>query len=131
MNHSVVQGALSLIGAVAGGILGYFIFIWLTRNYGALGFAIPGVAASIGGASAGRCPSIFIAIACGIIGLLAGLFSAWKVVARVGDGSFSDFVLQAHQLSTLPLVLIVLGGLIAFWFPFRRMGRIRRRAGTA
>ena len=111
------HGLTSILGAIAGGIAGYFVFLWLARTYGALGFAIPGVGVAIG-TGFFRCPSKLLAGLIGLGALFAGLYSSWILLRA--RGSFGSFLRNVLDLPSYQLILIFLGAVIAFWIAVRR-----------
>ncbi len=111
---------LVLGGALLGGLIGAAVFAWLVRSFGAYGFAIPGVAVGLG-ASFHRGAPRWVAALCGGIGLAAGVLATWKTLAPFpADDSLGHFVSHLHRLPPVSLVLLLLGGGVAFWLPFRR-----------
>jgi len=73
----VVGTVLGLAGAVAGGILGYLLFMVIVRH-GFYAIVLPGALVGIGcGALSGR-KSTGLGIACAILGLAAGIFAEWR-----------------------------------------------------
>jgi hypothetical protein len=116
---------LVLVGAVAGGLLGYVIFFTLARR-GLYGLALPGGLLGLG---AGICKtrSKAVPVVCGLFALGLGLFAEWRFAPFVADGGLGYFVTHLHRLSPLTLVMIAAGMLIGFWVPFRR-GQEARKA---
>jgi hypothetical protein len=113
-NHIMV-----LAGAVAGGVLGYFIFLWLARHQGLYALAVPGGLVGLG-AGCFRNKSLPVAIACGVMAVAIGLFSEWKFAPFIKDESLAYFISHIHLLRPLTLVMVAVGGFIGFWVPFRR-----------
>jgi hypothetical protein len=115
------QIILILCGALAGAILGYFAFSWLvTQGYYAL--ALPGGLLGLG-AGIGKNRSILVAIMCGISAMALGLYAEWRFAPFVADDSIWYFFAHAYQLKLVTLIMILVGSLIGFWVPFRRMVR--------
>jgi len=111
---------LVLAGAVAGGVLGYFVFVWLAHQ-GLYALAVPGGLVGLGAAFF-RNKSLPVAIGCGMLALAVGLFSEWKFAPFIDGGSLGYFLLHIHQLRPVTLIMIGVGGFIGFWVPFRRGG---------
>jgi hypothetical protein len=120
---------LGLLGAVAGGALGYFGFFFLAR-YGLYAIVLPGalVGLGCGGLSGGK--SNLLGILCGLSGLLLGVFVDWRAGPFGVDPSLWFFVTHLHELPP-DLVLIALGGLCGFWFGRGREGGMWGRTGRA
>ena len=114
-NHMLV-----LAGAVAGGVLGYFCFVWLAHQ-GLYALAVPGGLVGLG-AACFRNKSLPVAIGCGVMALAVGLFSEWKFSPFIKDESLGYFLLHIHELRPVTLIMIGVGGLIGFWVPLRRGG---------
>jgi hypothetical protein len=104
-----------LVGAMLGGVIGYFVFRWLLQ-YGLYGLMIPGAALGFGAglAARGRLPVLGIVCVVAAIGL--GLFAEWSAFPFKKDPSFSYFVTHAHLLKAPTLLMIGLGGVFAYWF---------------
>ena len=112
------QSILVLIGAIAGGLVGYFAFLWIARQ-GLYALVLPGGLLGIGaGLSPNR--SIVICIVCGLLALAIGSLAEWRFAPFISDGSFGYFVTHFHQLKPITLIMIAMGGFIGFWAPYSR-----------
>jgi hypothetical protein len=119
------QILLLVVGAVAGGILGYFAVFWLLKH-GLYALALPGGLVGLG-ATLGRTRSVVVAALCGLAATALGLFTEWRFFEHFPkDPSLGYFLLHAYQLDALTLVMIAVGGLIGFWLPYSRAGSDRR-----
>jgi multisubunit Na+/H+ antiporter MnhB subunit len=115
MNKSI----LVLLGAIAGGVVGFFVTAFVAGQ-GMEAMAIPGGLAGFGaGVVKGR--SILPAILCGLFALALGIFTEWHLFPFIADHSFPYFIKHLHHLSALTLIMIAVGGFIGFWVPFRRI----------
>ena len=114
-NHILV-----LAGAVAGGVLGYFGFLWLAHQ-GFYALAVPGGLVGVG-AGCFRNKSLPVAIACGVMAVAIGLFSEWKFAPFIKDDSLGYFISDIHLLRPMTLIMIAVGGFIGFWVPSHRGG---------
>lgn len=113
----IVSIALGLIGAVAGGALGFFLFGWALRQ-GFYAMILPGGLLGIGCALLSWKPSVPRGIACGIAALGLGFFTEWWWYRPFGaDRSLSYFLAHIGQLdaSGITYLMIGLGALIAVW----------------
>jgi hypothetical protein len=121
------QNLLVLIGAVAGGLIGYFGFLWIARQ-GFYALVLPG---GLVGFGAGLSPnkSTAVCLVCGFLALTAGFLAEWKFAPFISDGTVGYFVTHLHQLQPITLIMIALGGFIGFWVPFRRR-QIERRTNA-
>jgi hypothetical protein len=108
---------LGLAGAAGGGVLGFFIFVWLA-NQGLIAVLLPGAALGIGGAVLMRKRSLAFGVVCAVFAMLLGFFSYWWIRLPLMEEESSFFYLLTHpnHLPSIILLMIGLGGLCAFWF---------------
>src|SRR4030095_15753687 len=124
MNESNQSKAITfgLLGAIAGGCLGYFAFFWIARQ----GFYALVLPPALMGLAAGICArqrSNFLAVICGVAGLALGLFAEWRYAPFAADNSFSYFISHIYALKPITLVILALGT----FFGYRlALGRDRR-----
>ena len=112
------RNALVLMGAVAGGLVGYFGFFWIARQ-GFYALVLPGGLLGAGaGLFANR--STAVCIGCGLMALALGLLAEWQFAPFISDGSLGYFVGHLYQLRPITLIMIAAGAVIGFWAPFRR-----------
>lgn len=116
---------LVLLGAVIGGVLGCIIFFAFARR-GLYGLALPGGLLGLG-AGIFRTRSKAVPVVCGLMALVLGFFTEWRFAPFAANTSLGYFVLHAHQLSPLTLIMVAAGTLIGFYVPFRR-GQAARKA---
>jgi hypothetical protein len=109
---------LVLVGAAAGGLLGYVVFFALARR-GLYGLALPGGLLGLG-AGIFKTRSKTLPVVCGLLALALGLFTEWRFAPFAADASLGYFVSHLHRLSALTLIMLAVGTLIGFWVPFRR-----------
>jgi hypothetical protein len=105
--------ALGLIGAAAGGFLGYFAFFWIARQ-GLYALLVP---PALMGLVAGLCAwdrSSILAIICGIAGLALGLFTEWRFAPFIADSSLGYFITHVHQLRPLTLIMLAVGPVLSY-----------------
>jgi len=110
------QDLLTLGGAIAGAVVGYFVFIWLT-GYGYYAFVLPGGLAGLGGGIL-KTKSLMMAVLCGVAGLVAGVYTRWRVA--FGGPSLGEFLSHVGNLGAPTLLMIAAGTFIAFWLPWDR-----------
>jgi hypothetical protein len=120
---------LGVLGAVAGGVLGYLAFMWAARQ-GFYALVLPGAALGLGCGLAARSGPGLLSIACGIAGLGLGFFSEWKLAPFIADDSLGYFVTHLHELRPMTLILIALGGFFA-WRLAMGFGTAPRRRPAA
>jgi hypothetical protein len=106
---------LSLIGAAVGGFLGVLAFRW-SLNQGFYGIVLPGAMVGIGCGLLSRDSSLVRGLLCGVAGVTLGLYVEWIDLPFNEDDSLGYFVAHIHDLKPITLVMIGLGGLVAFWF---------------
>ena len=104
---------LGLIGALAGGCLGYFAFFWIARQ----GFYALVVPPGCLGLLAGICArgrSTALAVVCGAAGLALGLYTEWRFAPFVADRSLAYFISHVQLLKPITLVMLALGAFISY-----------------
>jgi hypothetical protein len=106
---------LGLLGAAAGGFLGYCAFFWMARQ-GFYALVLPGAALGLGCGLLARGKSYGLAIVCGVLALLLGLVTEWRFAPFAADGSLPFFLAHLGDLRPFTLMAIVAGGIAAFWF---------------
>jgi hypothetical protein len=114
-NSKNINWPLGLVGAVGGGMTGYFVFFLLARQ-GLYGLVIPGATLGLGGGLLLRGKSNVFGVVCGLLGVLLGLFTEWRFAPFIADSSFAYFITHIHDLSIITLIMIAIGGLCGFWF---------------
>jgi hypothetical protein len=108
-------------GAVLGAVLGYWVFVWLLWH-GFYALILPGTLLGLGFGLFSRRQSTWWGIGCGVLGVAMGVFSEWRTAPFVEDGGLLFFLSHLYQLRPPAIVLILLGGLFAFWFGVGRDG---------
>lgn len=107
---------LALIAAVAGGAVGYFAFFWLVRQ-GLYGLILPGAFIGLA-ASHYKSRSFAVCVACGLLALVLTLVTEWQFAPFVKDDSFGFFLTHLRDKRPYTQIMIVLGAVMGFWFPF-------------
>lgn len=104
---------LGLLGAVAGGCLGFVAFVWIAQQ-GFYALLLPPVLLGLGAGLCVRRRSNFLAAVCGVAGLALGLFSEWRIAPFVDDGSFVYFITHVYLLRPITMIMLVLGTFISY-----------------
>ena len=108
---------LALVAAVAAGIAGVFVFLWI-GSQGFYALILPG--AMIGLAASSLKPKLqSTCIVCGLMALAAGLLSEWKLRPFIKDDSLAYFLAHLRDLKPITVILISVGTVMGFYFPFR------------
>ena len=113
--------ALGALGGIAGACLGYILFHVIARQ-GFYALVLPGALTGIVCGSLSRHRSIILGIVCALVGTTAGIITEWRFAPFTQDNSFGYFILHLHQLRSFTQLLIVIGGMLAFWFGLGRNG---------
>jgi hypothetical protein len=110
----VVSNILGLIAAVAGGVIGYFAFFWIAR-YGFYAMIVPGGLLGLGCGLLAAHRSQARGVVCGIAALALGFYTEWVFRPWVADESLGYFIGHIHQLTPITLLMVGVGGLVAYW----------------
>jgi hypothetical protein len=114
-NYKNANWPLGLIGAVGGGMAGYYVFS-LLANQGLYGLVIPGATLGLCGGLLLRGKSNAFGVVCSLLGVLLGIFAEWRFAPFIADPSFAYFITHLYDLNAIILIMIAIGGLCAFWF---------------
>ncbi len=116
---------LALCGALVGGLIGYHAFFWVASQ-GFYAMVLPGGLVGLGaGLVLNR--SIWVAIACGLLAAVLGVYTEFRFAPFIADSSFKYFITHLFDLSAVTLLMIAAGWGIGFWIPFRRWERTKSR----
>ncbi len=115
----IVAHARGVLGLLAGGAAGFFLFQWLV-DQGFYGLAILGAVMGWACSSASRIYSPLLAVACGISAAILSVFAEWKAFPFVADDTFGYFISHLSQLKGLTLIFIALSTVFAAWFGLGR-----------
>jgi hypothetical protein len=110
----LVGNLLSLVGAIAGGVLGYYTFGWI-YHHGFYGMMIPGALVGLGCGLLAPNSSRPRGILCAVAGLVVSLFAEWKFRPFIADGSLSYFLKNIPSLEPLALGMMAAGAFFAYW----------------
>jgi hypothetical protein len=114
MPRHLISNLLGLVGAIVGGVLGFYTFGWLL-SYGFYGLMIPGAFLGLGCSLLARHPSTIRGVLCGVAGLGLAIFSEWKFRPFAADESLSYLLTHLTSLTPVTLLMIGVGAAIAFW----------------
>jgi MFS family permease len=114
MPRLLISYLLGLVGAIIGGVIGFYTFAWL-EDKGFYGLAIPGAFLGLGCGLLSQHNSITRGVLCGAGALGLSLFTEWKFHPFLVDNSFSYMVSHISEMRSVTLLMIVLGTVIAFW----------------
>ncbi len=114
MPRHLVSNLLGLVGAIVGGVLGFYTFGWLVY-YGYYGLMIPGAFLGLGCSLAASHPSMIRGLLCGIAAVGLAIFTEWKYWPFAADESFSFLVTHLTSKGPVTLLMIGVGAFIAFW----------------
>lgn len=108
-----------LLGAAVGGTVGYFAFDWM-YSQGFYAMILPGAALGIGFGAFARERSTVHGVVSAILGVGLGFFVEWCFFPFRKDGSLTYFITHVHELRSVSLMMIALGGVFAYWFGIGR-----------
>ncbi len=112
MRRNVISHLLGLVGAVLGGVAGFYTYRWVLSK-GLVGGMIPGAFLGLGCSLLARHPSFARGVICGIAGLALGFFTDWYT--NLTDDTFWVYLQNFKSINQVYLLTIVLGAFIAFW----------------
>jgi len=104
-----------LAGALVGGAVGYFAFIWIARQ-GFYALMLPGGLAGFGASLCARDRSVMRGVLCGVFALGLGLFAEWRFAPFIADASLGYFLAHVGLLRPITLLMIAAGGGFGYWF---------------
>ncbi len=108
--------SLGALGAVIGGVVGYYIFYWALRQ----GFYAIVLPIGFVGLGAGLCTKLRympLAVGCAVAGLGLGLFLEWRL-SSANDG-FGHFLANLHHRPAMSLIMIALGVYLCYTWALR------------
>jgi hypothetical protein len=114
-SNPALSFALGVIGAIVGGVVGYYAFFWIASQ----GFYALILPTALVGIVAGFCSSErseSLAALCAVAGLALGLFIEWKFAPFKADGSLSYFIKHIHELTPVTLIMLAVGTFLGFRF---------------
>jgi hypothetical protein len=124
---------LGLVGAVAGGVLGYYTFMWIVGQ-GFYGLMIPGALLGLGCGLLSQRPSHIRGVICAVAAAILGLYTEWKFAPFKADSSFTYLIQHVTDLRPVTVLMLVFGALFAYWLGkdagLERLSRGRTTTGA-
>ena len=114
MNPNLPELPLSVGCAIAGGVLGHFVFLWLARH-GFYALLVPGGLVGFGGGVLARTRSIHRGIIRAVLALLAGILAEWRLAPFVADTGFGYFFTHLQNLNAVTVLLIAAGTVCGYY----------------
>jgi hypothetical protein len=102
-----------LLGAVIGGAVGYYAFIWIAHQ-GFYAIMLPGALVGLGAGLCARRRSFPLAVTCAALSVALGLYSEWRLRPFTADPSFSYFFANLHRVTPINLILIAVGAYFGY-----------------
>jgi hypothetical protein len=112
MSRYLISNLLGLVGAIAGGVLGFYTFRWLLGQ-GFYGLIIPGAFLGLGCSVLARHPSVVRGVFCGIAAFALSQFTDWYFTLT--DDSLVDFVRNGKTLTPVTMLMSIVAAFVAFW----------------
>jgi hypothetical protein len=113
MPQRLISNLLGLIGALIGGVLGFYTFDWLEAHE-FYGLAIPGAFLGLGCGLLSRHSSIPRGILCGAAALALSVFTEWWFHPFLVDNSLQYLVTHLTNKNSVTLLMMGIGTAIAF-----------------
>lgn len=104
---------LGLVGAVIGGVAGFFAFQWILSQ----GFYALIIPPALLGLTAGFCArgrSVPLAVICGFAGLALAMFTEWNSFPWGNDKTFVYFLAHVTSLKPITLIMMVIGTIASY-----------------
>lgn len=108
--------AKGLLGAVLGGVVGYYAFLWI-GSQGFYALPLPPVLLGWGAARAAGQKSVWLARLCAVAGLIVGLWSEWRFRPFLADNSLPYFLSHLHELEIITWLMLALGVYFSYKLP--------------
>jgi hypothetical protein len=113
-----------LAGALAGGAVGYFAFIWIARQ-GFYALMLPGALAGFGASLVVNNRSVLRGVLCGVFAVGLGLFAEWRFAPFIKESSLGYFLTHLGQLQPITLLMIAGGGTLGYWLALGKERGVR------
>ena len=113
-SQQILDIPLAFLGALAGGLLGYYTFQWL-YNHGFYGMMIPGALIGLGSGLLTQAPSQARGFGCAAAALGQGVLMEWKFFPFIASSRFRYFVRHLLEVNSVHLAMIAAGAFFAYW----------------
>lgn len=110
---------VAVLGAVVGGVLGYYATCWLMHQ-GLYALALPGGLLGLGAGLLVKDRSVVRAVVCGAAAVGLGLFTDWHLEPFIADDSLGYYLRHVYQLHPITWVMVALGGACGAWLSVGR-----------
>jgi hypothetical protein len=115
MKERVMDFVPGLIGAVMGGVFGFFIYR-LGLQQGLKAGVVPGALVGLGSGLLSSRPSRLRGLICGIGALAIGIFAEWRFAPFNKDDTLGYFLTHMNLLPSLVIVMIALGTFLGYYW---------------
>jgi len=115
MFRLAVSWLLGLLGAILGGLAGYFAFM-LAKDEGFYAPVLAGGLVGVGCGMLSRHHSILRCVLCGIAGILLGYYCDFRITLMPHYDSFAAYLAALSKHGAFTNIRVILGGLVAYWF---------------
>ena len=110
---SISSLLLGLLGAVAGGVAGYYGFHWAVSN-ALYAMVLPGALVGLGFGLAARRGHWSYGVIAALLALGLSLFCEWSAFPFKANDSFLYFLTHVHDLKAWTWILILVGVIVAY-----------------
>jgi hypothetical protein len=115
MAKQVLETFRSIVGAVAGGILGYAAFFWVARH-GFYALALPGIVLGLGCSVLSQGRSALRGAVCALVAFPLGVYTDWRFDNPPNQHTLGYWFSHLPQQGIITLILLAVGTLAAYWF---------------
>jgi hypothetical protein len=115
MAKHVLETIRSIVGAAAGGILGYALFFWVA-HHGFYAVALPGIMLGLGCSVLSRGRSVLRGAASAVAAFPLCVFTDWRYYNPTNQNSLGYWFSHLLQHGPITLVLLAVGTVAAYWF---------------
>lgn len=114
MKRLLLSNLLGIVGAVIGGVLGFYTFGWL-ENHGFYGLAIPGAFLGVGCGLLAQHRSPARGAICAVAALGLSLYTEWHHHYFLQDTSFSFMITHLKDKDPVTWLMMGIGTIVAYW----------------
>ena len=112
MARHLISNTLGLIGAVLGGVAGFYTYRWILSQ-GFIGGMIPGAFVGLGCSLLASHHSVVRGILCGVAAFGLSQFADWY--CTITDDSLVDFIRHGKTLTPVTLLMTGVATIVAYW----------------